>query len=114
LDTPDPHASLTSRVVLIHPDAPVKPRLGAECNGCGVCCLWAPCPLGAAVSRRTRGPCKALTWSDEERRYLCGVVVDPGRHVPWLPARWTQGLARRWISAGRGCDADLEPSEGSG
>jgi len=38
-------------VILIHPEAPAKPPLGAPCNGCGVCCLAEPCPVGVLVSR---------------------------------------------------------------
>lgn len=97
-------------VVWLHTDAPPKPVEGAPCNGCGLCCLAEPCPLGMVVSRRRQGACVALRWDDTRARYLCGMVVDPGsvlsvRHC-WLiaPLAW---LARRWIDVGAGCDADL-------
>jgi hypothetical protein len=106
-------------VIHIHPEAPPKPALRAPCNGCGVCCLVEPCPVGVIVSRRRHGACKALVWSDAAGRYRCGLLVmgesAGGRHggagqawwrrlpkVLWL--RW----ARRMISAGSGCDADME------
>jgi hypothetical protein len=77
-------------------DAPSKPRLGAPCNGCGVCCLAEPCPLGVLVTGRRTGRCAALEWVVSESRYRCGLV---------------RALAPRWIAAGRGCDSDVEIDE---
>lgn len=101
-------------VVWLHADAPPKPAEGAPCNGCGLCCLAEPCPLGMVVSRRRHGACVALRWDDGHARYLCGMVADPGgvvgvRHR-WLtaPLAW---LARRWIAAGVGCDANLSATD---
>lgn len=97
--------------VWIEPQAPPKPPLGAPCNGCGLCCLAEPCPLGMLVSRRRRGPCAALRWNEAQARYRCGLLSEPNA---WLGPRW-QGLApwlarlaARWIAAGHGCDARLE------
>jgi len=100
------------QVIHIHHDAPAKPALGAPCNGCGVCCLAEPCPVGAIVSRRRHGACKALVWSDAERRYRCGLLVEgPGEPAIWW-RRWSRAMWQRWarrmISAGSGCDASLE------
>lgn len=98
-------------VVGWHRHAPAKPAFGAPCNGCGLCCLAAPCPLGMWVSRRRTGICRALLWSDTDQRYQCGLLVDPalvtGWQRPWL-LRWCSRLARRWIAVGIGCDADIE------
>jgi len=99
------------RIVLIQPAAPAKPALGAPCNGCGLCCLAEPCPLGMLLSRRRTGACVALRWSEAAQRYHCGAVADPGGVTGW---RWSwalrgfSALARRWIAAGAGCDADLQ------
>jgi hypothetical protein len=82
--------------------APPKPAPGAPCNGCGVCCLAEPCPVGIIVSRRRSGACKALRWDGQ--RYRCGVLAD---------ARgWRARCLARWIAAGRGCDssAELQPA----
>ena len=91
-------------------DAPSKPRLGAPCNGWGVCCLAEPCPLGVLVTGRRTGRCAALEWVVSESRYRCGLVRAPERHVP-LGAAIVRALAPRWIAAGRGCDSDVEIDE---
>jgi hypothetical protein len=97
------------RIIHLHPAAPTKPATGAACNGCGVCCAAEPCPLGMLLSRRGRGACAALEWHAADARYRCGALAAPARWLPWLPAPLARGLAGRWIAAGRGCDADLEP-----
>ena len=103
------------QTIRIHPDAPPKPAFGATCNGCGVCCMAEPCPVGILVSRRLRGACSALRWRDN--RYWCGLLLDP-KSVTGLRSarlnRWLSAVARRSISAGSGCDARLEvlPSGG--
>ncbi|MGA0571524.1 hypothetical protein ACO2Q9_12485 [Variovorax sp. VNK109] len=99
------------QIVHVHPDAPPKPVFGAPCNGCGLCCLSEPCPVGIVVSRRRRGACDALRWREAESRYVCGMVADPadvlGAHWRWA-APLIRRMARRWIAAGSGCDAHLE------
>lgn len=103
-----------ARVFWIQPEAPPKPALGEPCNGCGLCCLAEPCPIGMVVSLRRTGTCRALVWSETERRYQCGMLVQPLRHLglPALsPSAWPNRLLRRWsarmIAAGIGCDAEL-------
>ncbi len=90
-------------IVRIHPQAPPKPTLGAPCNGCGVCCLVEPCPLGMVLSLKTQGACRMLRWQEGPGGaglYRCGALALPViKHV-----------ARRWIAAGRGCDCSLEDS----
>jgi hypothetical protein len=99
------------QIVHIHAEAPPKPALGAPCNGCGVCCLVEPCPLGQVISRKRTGACDALRWQSEAGVYRCGMLSDTDAVVG---ARWRwlvpllRRLARRWIAAGVGCDATLE------
>jgi len=50
------------------------------------------------LSRKRSGACVALRWNALELRYHCGAVQGP----------WGF-LARRWISAGTGCDSSLQP-----
>jgi hypothetical protein len=95
-------------VIHLQPLAPPKPCASQACNGCGVCCAVAPCPLGMLLSRRTEGACVALEWDADGVRYTCGAVSAPERHLPWLPAAAARRLALRWISAARGCDSTLE------
>jgi hypothetical protein len=106
-----PDNSLTPAIVWLHPEAPAKPATGAPCNGCGLCCLSEPCPLGMVVSRRRTGACVALRWNDGDRRYRCAMVADPGGVTGWTrpwQLRALSWLAHRWIAAGVGCDAQLQ------
>lgn len=107
----------TARTIPIHPEAPAKVPLGVPCNGCGVCCLFEPCPLGMLLSRRRTGACAALRW--EGGRYRCGALVGTREVVAQALPRGTRGLAPmlapllvrvagRWIAAGTGCDCSLE------
>ncbi len=112
--------TLPVRIIHIQPDAPVKPAVGSACNGCGVCCLAEPCPLGILLSRRRHGVCMALRWDALALRYQCGAITDSGQVAAQvLPSAIVfvangagvvmAKLAKRWIAAGVGCDSDLEP-----
>lgn len=102
----------------IEPEAPPKPALGAPCNGCGVCCLMEPCPLGVLLSGRRRGACSALQWQSASRQYRCGAITCAHEvlrarlpafahaSVPLLAATLAR-LAKRWVAAGVGCDCDV-------
>ncbi len=111
------------RIIHIQPLAPSKPVLGQPCNGCGVCCLHEPCPLGILLSGHRRGACTALRWEDDRAQYRCGAMGQPREvlraalptGLAWLspvllPA--LRRLAGRWIAAGQGCDCSLEVSPG--
>ena len=110
---------LQTRIIHIHPLAPDKPAAGLPCNGCGVCCLVEPCPLGMVLSRKRRGACVALRWNDAQGVYRCGAVTSPKEvvasalpsYLRWLApacAAVLAALARRWIAAGAGCDSSIE------
>lgn len=111
--------SLSHPVILIHAAAPHKPAPGAPCNGCGVCCLLEPCPLGMLLSKRRRGACLVVRWDDAATCYRCGALTAPlaalqhalPRSVwcvlPWLTPVLVRG-AKRWIAAGQGCDSTVE------
>jgi len=60
------------------------------------------------MSRRRKGACAALQWDEIQSRYLCGVLAQPQKWLPALPANWGRALASRWIAAAQGCDADLQ------
>lgn len=99
------------QVIFLHPDAPIKPPEGAACNGCGLCCLVEPCPLGMVVSGCRQGACVALRWNPTDVRYQCAMVTDVGSITGWQhpwAVRTLTALARRWIAAGVGCDANLD------
>ena len=97
--------------IAIHAAAPAKPASGQPCNGCGVCCHAAPCPVSRLLLGHRHGACPALAWRDESRRYVCGMVRHPAALLPWLPARWEGFAGRRfarWIAADTGCDSGIE------
>ncbi len=50
----------------------------------------------------------ALSWQHTEKRYVCAVLAQPQRWLPWLPTVLARRLAVRWIAAGKGCDAELK------
>lgn len=87
----------------LHADAPPKPAHGEPCNGCGLCCAVALCPLGMILFRRHQGPCPALEWRDG--RYACGVLARR------RPGSWASRMVARWIAAGKGCDCRHEITE---
>lgn len=98
---------MPQRTIWLELRAPPKPAGGMACNGCGVCCTAEPCPLGRMFGRSPHdGACAALTWNEGAAHYRCGLLTDPSRWLPWLPARWARAVARRWIAAGQGCDCD--------
>jgi hypothetical protein len=107
-------------IIHIEPLAPAKPAIGATCNGCGVCCLSEPCPLGVLLFLKRKGSCQALQWDAGGKAYRCGVMVDPAAtSIQALspPFQFFAGPlafvlkqgARRWIASGIGCDSSLEP-----
>ena len=112
----------TYQRILIHPEAASKPAMGAPCNGCGVCCLVEPCPLGILLSRRRQGACLALRWSEEQHQYRCGALSAPQDVLLNLLPRPFKGLAPalaaslsavagRWIAVNQGCDSSVESHE---
>ncbi|MBL0719960.1 hypothetical protein JI742_08665 [Piscinibacter sp. Jin2] len=88
----------------VEPGAPAKPAEGEACNGCGLCCLAEPCPVGRLLSRRRQGACVALRWDGAAGHYRCGALTR-FRHPLW------RRLIGRWIAAGAGCDASFETGE---
>jgi Fe-S-cluster-containing hydrogenase component 2 len=103
-----------NRIIHIQADAPLKPAWGEACNGCGVCCLAEPCPVGMLISRKRRGACTALRWDEVGARYRCGLLTAPESFIRprWL-ARGVVRWARRMIAAGQGCDSDLALEAGA-
>jgi hypothetical protein len=106
-------------IIHVHSESPKKPPLGARCNGCGLCCLVEPCPLGVVLSRSRKGSCIALRWYADAQIYRCGAVSETSEvlksQVPpafaWIVPglAWAVSkLAHRWIAAGAGCDSSLE------
>lgn len=99
--------------------APAKPAFGAPCNGCGVCCLAQPCPIGMLLSWRRQGACVALQWDARLAAYRCGAITQPLPVLQRVLPGWMRGmaaslapvlalLARRAIALDTGCDSTVE------
>ena len=111
--------SKSVKQILIVAQSPAKPVQGEPCNGCGVCCLLEPCPLGVLLSGYRRGSCLALRWDAVTGMYRCGAMTEPRqvlherlpkvlRLATPLLARALEAMAGRWVAAGIGCDCDVE------
>jgi len=99
------------QTITIHASAPTKPVVGQTCNGCGVCCAAAPCPVSLALLKQTQQACLALQWNADQNRYFCGMVISPAHYLRWLPASLNPIASRifkRWIAADQACDSDAE------
>lgn len=83
-----------------------KPKLGAPCNSCGMCCQLQLCPLGQRVFDQVDGPCPGLRWVGEESR--CGLVLNPREFAPVKAAVHGVAALREaallLTAAGLGCD----------
>lgn len=111
--------SIDRKTIFIQALAPAKPAWGMPCNGCGVCCLAEPCPVGMLLSLRRQGACDALRWDPAQARYRCGAMVQsvqvlrdvfPASVRMLAPALapLLALVARRTIAVGSGCDCDLQ------
>jgi hypothetical protein len=109
----------TEHTIAIHPLAPPKVPEGAPCNGCGVCCMHEPCPVGIFLTGRRRGACAALLWDQTQAQYRCGALVSTRTVLLHALPHWARSLepiltpilrrmGPRWIAADKGCDSRLE------
>lgn len=88
-----------------------KPRFGAPCNGCGMCCIAEPCLLARETLGATIGPCPALESEGDKR--VCGLVKRPAWHIfkesaPEHDTAWLSSLFAQALGVGKGCDAEDE------
>lgn len=113
------------QTIRIHPQAPQKPVEGMPCNGCGVCCLSEPCPLGVLLSGRRHGACQALRWSESSLLYRCGAIMESRDVLDQAMPLWLRPIAlwlsplmarlvKRGVAAGVGCDSTLEVASVAG
>jgi hypothetical protein len=84
---------------------PPKPPEGASCNGCGLCCAVALCPLAIEFIADAAPPCPAMEFADG--RFWCGLARRPSRYfgIPRSGDRLIRALVHAALSIGEGCDA---------
>lgn len=58
-------------------NAPDYPGYKSPCNGCGLCCLTAPCAVSREFGLWRKGKCAALRQA--AGRYWCDAIVNPRR-----------------------------------
>jgi hypothetical protein len=98
-------------------DLPRKPLPGKPCNGCGLCCHLARCPVSIDLIGEGDGPCPALEYSDG--RYWCGIVLHPRKYVAQIPeaARLSDAQLQVCIghlmNFGYGCDCTMPSLDGT-
>lgn len=87
-----------------------KPPHGAPCNGCGLCCSEALCPLALCLF----GPpemrlCPALEPKKEGRGWDCGLVTNTSRYRKGTTKELAEASAAAAILIGAGwcCDGQL-------
>ena len=105
------YAHVRYPTIQIHALAPQKPAQGDICNGCGTCCMVAPCPVSSLFLGHKENTCPALIWQDDLTRYRCGMLLTPGRYCNWLPSLLTRPFiffVRRWLALDVGCDSDVQ------
>ena len=88
---------------------PSKPKIGAPCNGCGMCCTVQPCALAVVFLDCTEGPCIALELDGE--KMVCGLVKRPAWYMFGEDRSVSETgrlsvLYAQALGIGRGCDAD--------
>lgn len=83
---------------------PAKPPEGADCNGCGLCCVLQVCSLAAEFLDADAGPCPMLEFA--AGRFWCGLARDPSRHlgIPAFANKFIRPMVHRELSIGEGCD----------
>lgn len=79
--------------------APEKPRFGATCNGCGLCCASEVCAIGLAALGDVAAPCPALRFDGAQFR--CMVIETADQMSVGASA-----MMRIRMGIGFGCDAD--------
>lgn len=92
-----------------------KPPHGSPCNGCGYCCKDQLCVMASSLLNKplrqfNPGPCPFL--EQKESRFVCGLVVNPAKHAPFVVAQVGAEKASEHavalIGGGIGCDAQQE------
>lgn len=84
---------------------PRKPAEGEACNGCGLCCAVALCPLAVEFLDAAAAPCPAMEFADG--RFWCGLARHPSRYLgtPPFTDRLLAPMIHAELTIGGGCDA---------
>jgi len=89
-----------------------KPKYGAPCNGCGLCCKLEICDIGVEALEAmddwsTVAPCPFLVELDGAHR--CKIILLEARNLKSLPS--AEPLIAKSLMVGWGCTMPDEESE---
>lgn len=107
---------MTDQLPILLPTLPQirKPREGAPCNGCGLCCAMTPCVVAQEALGQSEGRCRALVFDSD--RYWCDLLrgnlhlyVEELADKPWAGEVMKETMRATGAWNGR-CDslADFE------
>ncbi len=82
--------------------APIKPPLGALCNGCGRCGVKDGCQVGRLAFGAVPAPCPTLIWCQE--RAWCSLVLR--EYVLRRVGVIDVPVLEHTLAIGRGCDSE--------
>lgn len=97
-----------------------KPKIGEQCNGCGVCCKISMCNTGAFLlgkvkvfgEKRIYGECEALV-KKVDGGFGCGLIIKPGS---FIKSKYRDDVVAKnvaiLVGAGTGCD-EIGEDEGN-
>jgi hypothetical protein len=92
---------MTQIMAVPHWMASRKPKHGAPCNNCGLCCYTKLCDIGRALFGDRPGPCPALAW-DNNNNSQCNVIAHPEQYTKADPEK-ARAAAKLLTYAGHGC-----------
>lgn len=92
-------------------ELPKKPRAGAACNGCGLCCAVELCEIAEVAFKGASAPCPALKITPDGSRSYCELVIAERAGV--AAGLLKEPLIANSLGIGLGCgmpDDDLPES----
>lgn len=96
----------------VRTEAPAKPNLGENCNGCGLCCIYTTCSIAKLLLWKFTGTCSALQWNAQNQRYECGLLTNSQDYIfkrfPQIfHEKFLKIFIKNSIKAGSGCDCEI-------
>jgi hypothetical protein len=103
-DRTGPSVSAELAIRRVTDSIPAKPPEGADCNGCGLCCVLQLCDLAVEFLKADAAPCPVLEFA--AGRFWCGLARNPSRYldIPCFADKFIRPMVHQALSIGEGCD----------